>query len=189
MFYPTLPGWSTGKCSNRKFLSHLGGIPAKSSEIPPKRPGSLLSYEHIMFLQEFLEKIEISPRWASPANRASSLPYEQLLKKFEIFTGKHLCWSPFLMKSMILISHFMKKRLQYRCFFGNIAKFFRTAFFIENFRWLLLFIIAFNSDKSNQFSVGGREFKSKGKKESLFGFHIWYFHLLNVVYFELICQI
>ena len=48
----------------------------------------------------------------------------------------------------------------------------RTAFFIENLRWLLLFIMAFNSDKSNQFSVGGREFKSKGKKESLLGFHI-----------------
>ena len=129
MFYPTLPGWSTCKCSNRNFLSHLGGIPAKSSEIPPKRPGSLLSYEHIMFLQEFLEKIEISPRWASPANRASSLPYEQLLKKFEIFTGKHLCWSPFLMKSMILISHFMKKETPIQVFFCEYCKIFQNSFF------------------------------------------------------------
>ena len=31
----------------------------------------------LSFLKEFLKKGEISPRWASPPNRASSFPYEK----------------------------------------------------------------------------------------------------------------
>ena len=34
--------------------------------------------------------------------------------------------------------NFIKKRLQHRCFPVNIAKLLRTAFFIEQLRWLLL---------------------------------------------------
>ena len=45
-----------------------------------------------------------------------------VLKKF--VTVKHLCWSLFYIKLI--------KRLQHRCFPVNTAKFFRTAFFIEN---------------------------------------------------------
>ena len=37
----TLPGWPTCTCSYDKFSSHLGEIPAKSSEIPPRWAGSL----------------------------------------------------------------------------------------------------------------------------------------------------
>ena len=37
--------------------------------------------------------------------------------------------------------NFTKKRPQHRCFPVNIAKFLRTAFFIENLRWLLLHLI------------------------------------------------
>ena len=40
------------------------------------------------------------------------------LKKFAIFTGKHLYWN-----------NFMKKRLQHRCFSLNIANFLRKGFF------------------------------------------------------------
>ena len=35
----------------------------------------------LSFLKEFLKKGENSPRWASPPNRASSLPYEQPLRR------------------------------------------------------------------------------------------------------------
>ena len=45
--YLTLPGWPTCACSYGKCLSHLGGIPAKLSEIPPKRAGSRLIRRHI----------------------------------------------------------------------------------------------------------------------------------------------
>ena len=34
--------------------------------------------------------------------------------------------------------NFIKKRLQHRCFPVNIAKFLRTAFFIEHLPWLFL---------------------------------------------------
>ena len=40
--YPTFLGWPTCACSYEKFSSHLGGIPTKSSEIPPRRAGSLI---------------------------------------------------------------------------------------------------------------------------------------------------
>ena len=55
-----------------------------------------------------------------------------VLKIFEIFTGKYLCWSLFLNKVAGL-------RLQHRSLTANFAKFLsKTAFFIEQLRWLLL---------------------------------------------------
>lgn len=38
-------------------------------------------YEYIMFLKEFLEEGEISPRQASQPNRASLPPYEQPIRR------------------------------------------------------------------------------------------------------------
>ena len=54
-----------------------------------------------------------------------------VLKIFVIFTGKHWCWSLFLVKLQAW-------GLQQRYFLVNITKFLRTAFFIEHLRWLLL---------------------------------------------------
>ena len=48
-------------------------------------------------------------------------------KNFAIFTGKHLCWSLFLIKLQA-----------FRCFPVNIAKLLRAAFFMEHLRWLFL---------------------------------------------------
>ena len=54
------------------------------------------------------------------------------LKNFAIFTGKYLCWSLFLTK------------LQgFRCFPVNIAKIFKSSFFIEHLRCLLLQMFCF----------------------------------------------
>ena len=54
-----------------------------------------------------------------------------VLKNFAIFTGKHLCWSLFLIKLIkgLKSCNFIKKRLQHRFFPVNIAKFLSTAFF------------------------------------------------------------
>ena len=52
-----------------------------------------------------------------------------ILKNYAIFTGKHLCWSLFLMK--LQACNFIKKRLQQRYFPVNFAKFLRTHF-LEN---------------------------------------------------------
>ena len=60
------------------------------------------------------------------------------LKNFAIFTGKHLCWSLFLIKLQAWACNFVKKRLQRRCFPENIATSFTTTFLIEHLWWLLL---------------------------------------------------
>ena len=44
-------------------------------------------------------------------------------------------------------NNFIKKRLQHRCFPVNVAKFLRTAFFIEHLWWLLLKILKSISGK------------------------------------------
>ena len=43
-------------------------------------------------------------------------------KPFTIFTGKHLCWSLFLIKLQVFRTATLLKRLQQRCFPLNIAK-------------------------------------------------------------------
>ena len=50
-----------------------------------------------------------------------------VLKNLAIFIGKHLSWSLSFNENAGLQSFgFIKKRLQYRCFVVNIAKFLRT---------------------------------------------------------------
>ena len=55
-----------------------------------------------------------------------------VLRNFEKFTVKDLC------QSLLLI---IKKRLWHSCFPVNFAKFLRTYFLTEHFRWLLLNIV------------------------------------------------
>ena len=64
-----------------------------------------------------------------------------VLKNFSIFTGKHLCWSLFLMKSHRPVT-LLKERFQHMCFLVNMVKFSRTASFIEHLRWSLCLIKA-----------------------------------------------
>ena len=52
-----------------------------------------------------------------------------VLKNFAIFTGKHLCWSLFLIKLQDWrLAFSLKKTLQHRCFHMNIARFLKIAF-------------------------------------------------------------
>ena len=70
-------------------------------------------------------------------------------RNFEIFTGKHLCWSLFLIKLQALgpvtlrPSTLFQPRHKRDFNTGDfnrvkIAKFLRTAFFMKHLRWLLL---------------------------------------------------
>ena len=84
-----------------------------------------------------------------------------VLKNFENFTGKHLCWSLFLtnfirdtttlvfsceiwknLKNTFSTEHLqwllLSKEIEHRCLPVIFAKFLRTPFFIEHLRWLLL---------------------------------------------------
>ena len=54
-----------------------------------------------------------------------------------------------------------KKKLQHRCFPVNIAKFLKTAFFIEHLRWLLLREI---NSKQVSTRVNEKKIKSSRKK-------------------------
>ena len=62
-----------------------------------------------------------------------------VLKNFEIFSGKHLCWSAFFNKVTDLkYVTLLKKRFQHRFFPVNIAKFLRAAFYLKHLWWLVL---------------------------------------------------
>ena len=61
-----------------------------------------------------------------------------VLKNFVIFTGKHLCWSLFLIK--LQACKFIEKRLQHWCFPLHVRKFLRTPI-LKNTEWLVLIIL------------------------------------------------
>ena len=62
-----------------------------------------------------------------------------VLKNFEIFSGKHLCWSAFFNKVTDLkYVTLLKKKCQHGFFPVNIAKFLRAAFYLKHLWWLVL---------------------------------------------------
>ena len=69
-----------------------------------------------------------------------------VLKDFVRFTGKHLCWSLFLIKLQACKS--IEKRLKHWCFPLHVSKFLRTPILIT-----LLFSNLFVSDVFSQFFV------------------------------------
>ena len=76
--------------------------------------------------------IEITTK-LSRLKSVSSIDYLEavtggVLKNFVIFTGKHLCWSLFLIK--LQACKFIEKRLQHWCFPLHVKKFFRTPILI-----------------------------------------------------------
>ena len=62
----------------------------------------------------------------------------RVLKSYAIFAGKPELESLFDKVPVLQVCNFIKNKLPQRCFPVNIAKFLRTAFFIEHFRWLFL---------------------------------------------------
>ena len=63
-----------------------------------------------------------------------------VLQTFAKFTGKHLCQSLFFNNvEGLMPAKLLKRRLWHRCFPVNFAKFWRTPFFMEHLRWLLLY--------------------------------------------------
>ena len=80
--------------------------------------------------------IWLTPRWKWSISQALEMG---VLKNFANFTGKHLCWCFFLIK-LQASGHatLLKKRLQHGDFPVKFAKFLRTPFCTEHFRWLLL---------------------------------------------------
>ena len=61
-----------------------------------------------------------------------------VLKNFANFTGKHQCWSLFLIK--LQGWNFIKKKFRRSCFPVRLAKFLRKPFFKNICEWLLLYL-------------------------------------------------
>ena len=61
-----------------------------------------------------------------------------VLKNFANFTGKHECWSLFLIK--LQGCNFIKKNFRRSCFSVRLAKFLRKPFFKNICEWLLLYL-------------------------------------------------
>ena len=90
------------------------------------------------------------------ANRSSlsQMFYEiNVVKKFGNFTGKHQCWSLFLLKFQAWTCNFIKKWLQHKFYPVKFPNFLRTYFFTEHLRWLLL-----NKPKSSLWFIWERDF-------------------------------
>ena len=89
-----------------------------------------------------------------------------VLKNFQIFTGKHLCWSLFVNKvAGPQACNFMKRRFKHSCFPVNIAKFLRTAFLIEHLRISPYSVRMRENADQNNFECG-KFLRSGGQKIS-----------------------
>ena len=96
--------------------------------------------------------LSVSLRWFEVKSSHSQLFFKiGILKNFAIFTGKQLCLCLFLIKLQPWSYNFIKKRLQYRCFPVNIAKFLRTFFFTAYQQWTLVLYLA--QDWQNVLSI------------------------------------
>ena len=88
--------------------------------------------QHESFHNTFCSHLKLSSYFFR-SSRPGIFCEKFVLKSLAKFTGKHLCWSLFLIKLKA------KKRSQHSCFPVNFAKFLRTSFFTEQPRWLLPF--------------------------------------------------
>ena len=66
------------------------------------------------------------------SSEAVTRRFKGFLKNFAKFTGKHLCQSLFLNKVVTGSGTLLKKRLWYRCFHLNFAKFLKTPSVTEH---------------------------------------------------------
>ena len=80
-----------------------------------------------MFLQNrFMEERSIPDKLRS--SRLQMFFKIGVLETFTDFTGKHLCWSLFLIKLQAYACNFIKRRIQNKCFPVKFAKFLKTPF-------------------------------------------------------------
>ena len=125
-----------GECFRRKFLNDL------ATAILSDTCGQPFQVSHVALIISFLTLNIFASHSTALDLQRSSLPEvfceKGVLKHFAIVTGKHLYWNIFVIKLQMKACNFVKKGLQQICFTVKIAKFFRTAFFIEHLRWLLL---------------------------------------------------
>ena len=90
--------------------------------------------KQIKICAKFNRRIQVQQKDTEAANFFKT----GVLKSFANFTGKHLCWSLFLIKVAGLRSVTLLKRDSNTCFPVKFAKILRTHFFKEDLRWMLI---------------------------------------------------
>ena len=103
------------------------------------RPWSLTPSYHLDL--EPLGPCNIEPLKQSKSSRSQMFFETGSLKKFAIFTEKHLSWGLFLITLWAFRPATFLKETPTQVFPVDIAKFLRTACFIEHLRWLLLTVL------------------------------------------------
>ena len=101
--------------------------------------GRFSSWEKQVFLVGFSLTIPRKSAQIQKPTKNQSICKQDVLRNFAKFTVKQLCHSLFFNKAAGLKSAILlNKRLWYRYFPVNFAKFLRTPFLIKHLRWLLL---------------------------------------------------
>ena len=71
-----------------------------------------------------------------------------VLKNFAIFEGKYMCWSLFLIKVQAFkLAKLLIKRLQRRCFYVYIAKFFKKALITARGCFFCFYVVLYKYGK------------------------------------------
>ena len=100
-----------------------------------------------------------------------------VLRNFAKYTGKHLCQSLFFNEvAGIRPVTLSKKRPWHSYFLVNFAKFLRTPFFTEKFRWLLLYMIDYY-----------QSFASQASGKCFFDVCVFYFTGFRQVFLRCLC--
>ena len=69
---------------------------------------------------------------------------KDILKSFSKFTGKHLCWSPFLIKLQAFRPvFFLKKETPAQVLSYEFCEIFKNAYFTEHLRKIVIFYCEF----------------------------------------------
>ena len=88
------------------------------------------------------------------------------LKKLANFTGKHLCWSLFVIKLQFFSLQFFKKRLQHKCFPVKFEKLLRTPILKNICKRLLLGVFYKKAVLKKLWNIHGTKVASDGKNET-----------------------
>ena len=88
------------------------------------------------------------------------------LKKLANFTGKHLCWSLFVIKLQFFSLQFFKKRLQHKCFPVKFEKLLRTPILKNICKRLLVGVFYKKAVLKKLWNIHGTKVASDGKNET-----------------------
>ena len=140
-----------GICWNTFFKEHHRTTACDYSSISSRewrigKRNCELRYKSYSMCTNLSRKCKLLKRAVQMKEQVSEVVADFKLKNFVNSTGKHLCWSLFLIKSI-------KERLQHWCFTVKFAKFWRTPFFTEQLQWLLQSVFSKEPGKKTDATV------------------------------------